>query len=187
MKENTINTVKIAYEASTRDPPVLLPEEFSEIAYHLGNWIIYMNYRYCYCGLREHALLGRDIREILEKYRGPLDAFLNNTHFCMGERVFPFAFVTFFIIDAHDNSVIREYLKNKDITFLLEYVPEKGLDEILFKKEKEVKEAFKNSLLHRTHRDKMCIPSSLKERINIKKVKVEEYRSEIYPLLSTYI
>lgn len=185
MKEKTNGIVKIAYDAFSRDPPVLMPEEYSEIVYHLGNWIIYMNYRYCYCEFRRRALTKGDIREILEKYKGVLDAFMNNTHFYMGEKVFPFAFVTFFIIDAHDNSVISEYLKNKNIDFLFEYVPEKGLEEILFKKEEEVKKAFNDFLRYRVYRDKMCIPSSLKQRMERKKV--ERYRSEVYSSSSFYL
>ncbi|MGC9058990.1 MAG: hypothetical protein ACP5H3_01085 [Candidatus Aenigmatarchaeota archaeon] len=177
---------------------VLMPEEFVEVAYTLGNVRIFMDFLYGLMDLRKEILVNeKSVREIINKEKNILFAFLrkiyerNNQYdtFHMGKEE-DYSFLVFFGIDAEDNSLLRNLLRQEgnrkeQENLLKSYIPEKGLNEVLFNKEEEVKRRFREALRFRNEREKMCLPRNFTLRINPQKFK--NYLYELFPERPSYV
>ncbi len=177
---------------------VLMPEEFVEVAYKLGNIRTFMDFLNGLVYLRKEILVNeKSVREIINKEKNILFAFLrkmygrNNQYdtFYMGKEK-DYSFLVFFGIDAEDNSLLRNLLelegnRKEQENLLKSYIPEKGLNEVLFNKEEEVKEKFREALRFRREREEMCSPKNFALRINPQKFK--NYLQVFFPERLSYV
>jgi hypothetical protein len=174
-----------------RGRETLYPEEVSALAYIFPNLRIYVDYVAGRDNLTYKFLDGREIKEIIEEFRPTVESFerkiiLNdNCSFYMGEPE-KYSFLTLFVIDAYDNSLLRMILKAKSDDKIEEilkiYSPTKGLTEILFSVGDKIKEYNKKSLRDRKERLELCLPRNLARRPKLidNGLKFSSYVEEIY-------
>jgi hypothetical protein len=122
---------------------VLYPEEISILVYNFQNLRIYMDYvagrnRFTY-----EMLDGERFSDILQKFRPTVEAFKRkvisnndfNSTFYMGG-IEEYSFLTFFIIDAYDNSLLKKLTEATSEAqreeILKDYSPLSGLEKIYF-------------------------------------------------------
>ena len=164
---------------------ILLPEEHAKVAYDLSNLRIYYDYLHGYNCIRTWILERKGIRGLLDHYQGIIKAFIyktrENRHFYMGG-VNGYAFLTFFGIDAHNNSILRKLIKTKDyqkrLDICVNEIPEQGLERVLFQSREKVLQSFYRSQRERTFKRGMCLPSALRARFELKRL--ENYYQELY-------
>lgn len=184
IEDELSESLKKSLKGVKRTPPVLMPDEVADVAFALSALRIYMDYRYAYNEIRSDILMrGKGLRSLLDRYKGVIRNFIRSmeegSDFYLGWKILPYSIVTFFSVDAHDNSLLRDFLKTEDKELLLTYVPTKGLNEVLFEKKDSVMKKFRESLEYRRERKEMCLVSSLQSRLDLKKL--QRYYNELYP------
>jgi len=165
-------TTQLMSEILPATKKALTPEEVAKFSYMIGSWVIYINYRFGYSILRKKIVLeGENISDYLNRRKGMIGAFIEikinkGQPFYMEE---DFPDLALFVVDFHDNSILRDYLKKRDNTHLLTYVPEEGLKEILFNKEKEIEKEFEQAIRRKAFQ-RICLISNLASRVNPQKL-----------------
>jgi hypothetical protein len=192
---NGLEEIKKIIKESEKDK-VLMPEDFVRVMYLLGNVRILMDFSYALTLLRRKILVEeKSARKVLDndKYKKAIFAFLkkmkensNYEQFYMGDEA-SYSMVTLVVVDAEDNSLLRNLLtqKGNEKELLRSYIPERGLKRVLFEKRSKVEEMFREALRHRKEKQKMCLPKNLASRVDYKKFR--NYVNQLYPETSTYI
>jgi len=158
---------------------VLYPEEVSILAYNFQNPRIYIDYVFGRNHLTCEMLDGRRLIDILQRFRPTVEAFKrkvisnndSNSTFYMG-RIEEYSFLTLFIIDAYDNSLLKKLTEATSEAereeILKGYSPLSGLEKILFSVKEEIIKYNRKSLRERKERKNLCLPrGSLAQRMNI--------------------
>jgi hypothetical protein len=189
IEEGIDEVKKICKEAMKREIKTLLPQEFVRAMYHASNVRIFLDYLYASYSLIHDILIeNKGIQEVLKKYEPTIKAFIekklkNEDEFYMG-LLENYSFLTYFVIDSHDNSILRDLKTRKDKKILIKKIPEKGLEEILYKPREKVEEKMREALKWRAV-EKVCLPSMLANRVD--KGKIVKYYKELYNASLTYI
>jgi hypothetical protein len=172
----------------------LYPEEVARLVYGFQNSRIYMDYTAGRNHLTYEMLDGRRVSDVLQEFRPIVEAFgrkvINDNDslnfFYMG-RIEEYAYLTFFTIDAYDNSLLKKLIEATGEAereeILKGYSPLSGLNKILFSVEKEMIKYNRKSLRERRERKNLCLPrGSLAQRMKIidKGTKFLSYSHEIY-------
>jgi hypothetical protein len=172
----------------------LYPEEVARLVYNFQNSRIYMDYTAGRNHLTYEMLDGRRLSDVLQEFRPIVEAFgrkvINDNDtlnfFYMG-RIEEYAYLTFFTIDAYDNSLLKKLIEATGEVereeILKGYSPLFGLNKILFSVEKEMIKYNRKSLRERRERKNLCLPrGSLAQRMKIidKGAKFLSYSDEIY-------
>jgi hypothetical protein len=173
---------------------VLYPEEVSILAYNFQNPRIYIDYVFGRNHLTCEMLEGEGLSNILQRFRPTVEAFKrkvisnndSNSTFYMG-RIEEYSFLTLFIIDAYDNSLLKKLTEATSETereeILKGYSPLSGLEKILFSVKEEIIKYNRKSLREREERKNLCLPrGSLAQRMNIidRGAKFLSYTQKIY-------
>jgi hypothetical protein len=173
---------------------LLYPEEVSILAYNFQNPRIYMDYVAGRNRLTYEMLEERRLSNILQKFRPTVEAFKRkvisnndfNSTFYMGG-IEEYSFLTFFIIDAYDNSLLKKLTEATSEAereeILKGYSPLSGLEKILFSVKEEIIKYNRKSLRERKERKNLCLPrGSLAQRMSIidRGAKFLSYTQKIY-------
>jgi hypothetical protein len=159
----------------------LYPEEVARLVYDFQNPRIYMDYVAGRNHLTYEMLDGRRLSDILQEFRPAVEAFKRKVIISNSDDLTPtyymgkieeYSFLTLFIVDAYDNSLLeklteaRSEVEREEI--LKEYSPLSALNKILFSVEEETIKYNRESLRERKERKNLCLPKgSLAQRIRI--------------------
>jgi|GEM_PF-4370730 len=162
---------------------ILFPEEWVDTTDKLSRVRTYIDYRNGLNFIRYwYFVYKKPVRDLVKDFKGPLIAFERKWEdkYYTGTME-EFGFVTFCGIDSHDETVLPKVLKEKDPKeILLNEIPERGLERVIFNPAEDVRKKIEHSLRIRTHKDTMCTVNSLRIRLDRKRFK--EYTKEILRL-----
>jgi hypothetical protein len=159
----------------------LYPEEVARLVYNFQNSRIYMDYTAGRNHLTYEMLDGRRLSDILQEFRPAVEAFKRKVIISNSDDLTPtyymgkieeYSFLTLFIVDAYDNSLLEKLTEATSEAereeILKEYSPLPALNKILFSVEEEMIKYNRESLRERKERKNLCLPKgSLAQRIRI--------------------
>jgi len=160
---------QIVENSIKRGGTTLYPEEVSKLVHFFQNPRIYLDYVVGRDYLTHKLLGGKKINTILKEFKPVIEAFEgklikgcnSDYNFYMGS-VEGYAFLTLFMIDAYDNSLLKRLVEAKSEEerekILKEYSPSQGLNQILFSVKEKMIEYNRESLRERKERKNLCLP-----------------------------
>lgn len=162
---------------------MLLPEEWINVTNNLSRIRVYFSYRNGSNLIKKWYFIDRKpVKDLVEICKGSLVAFERkwNEEYYIDSKE-KFGFVTYCSIDSHDDTVLPKVLKEKEPSeILLNEIPEKGIDRVIFNPSVEVQKRIEHAIRTRTHKHAMCTVNSLRNLLDRERIK--NYNREILRL-----